>query len=97
MAFTPSEYEEIKAAVARVHTQPCPVCGRSDAFGISDEGFVMLTLQENPRSLSLEGSALPCIALICTNCGNTELLNAIVLGLRPLVEQHSSAEVAPAT
>ena len=96
MAFTPSEVEEISAAVRQVYTQPCSVCGRADAFGISDEGFVMLTLQDNAHSLRLGGSALPCIAFICTHCGKTDLLNAIVLGLSRLVEQYSSAEAAPA-
>ena len=89
MAFTSSEVDEINAAVARVHTQPCPVCGRSDAFGISPEGFVMLRLQEDSASLQLEGSALPCIAMTCTQCGKTELLNALILGLSHLVERYS--------
>ena len=96
MAFTPSEVEEISAAVMRVHTQPCSVCGRSDGFGISREGFVMLRLQEDPESLRLDGSALPCIAMTCTHCGKTELLNAIILELTHLVDRYASAEPARA-
>ena len=44
MAFTPSEIQEVRAAVRRVQTQPCSVCGRADTFRVSEDGFVALRL-----------------------------------------------------
>jgi hypothetical protein len=38
--------------------------------------------------------ALPCVAVTCQQCGNTELLNAFVLGLGHIVERRSALERA---
>ena len=96
MAFTSSEVDEINAAIQRVCTQPCPVCGEADAPYVSPEGFVILRLQDDVQSFRLDGPALPCVAVTCARCGRTELLNAFVLGLSPLVERHGAAEPARA-
>lgn len=96
MAFSPSEIEEIDAAIRRVCTQPCPVCGESGSLFVSPEGFVILRLQDDVHSVRLDGPALPCFAVTCAKCGRTELLNAFVLGLSPLVERHGAAEPARA-
>ena len=92
MAFTPSEIQEVRAAVRRVQTQPCSVCGRADTFRVSEDGFVALRLQEDLQSLQLGGSTLPCIAATCLDCGKTELLNALILGLGHIAERYSPAE-----
>ena len=92
MALTPSEIQEVRAAVRRVQTQPCSVCGRADTFSVSEDGFVALRLQENLQSLQLGGSTLPCIATTCLHCGKTELLNALILGLGHIVQRYSPTE-----
>lgn len=73
----------------------CPLC-RSPHWTLA-EGLVFLVLQEQPAGqepavpVSLGGSGLPCAAIICTNCGNTHLLNLLTLGLAELFE--ASVEV----
>ena len=96
MAFTPSEVEEIQAAIREVATRPCPVCGAPDAFHASRDGFVMLRLQENATGLLDGDPTLPCVATTCLKCGNTGLFNAKVLGLGHVVERYFENEPAPA-
>jgi predicted RNase H-like HicB family nuclease len=59
--------------------RPCPLCNHEEwGFGPS---FVQLPtstlgLRSPPRTN-------PCVAVVCGHCGNTMLLNAIIMGLIP--------------
>ena len=96
MGFTPSEFEEIRAAVeGQIAQGSCSLCGER-AFSLGEEGFVLLTLRDDLQTFRVGGPALPCIAMTCSQCGKTELLNAFTLGLGHLVERYSSTEPAHA-
>jgi hypothetical protein len=69
---------------------PCAICG-TNAWVINT-GYVRLAIQDDPRSARLGGKGFPMIALICTNCGNTHLLNLKILGLGELLEPDTKAE-----
>ena len=59
----------------------CPICGNRN-FNLNPTGLVYLVLQPIPvQRLQIGGASLPSIVLTCDNCGNTQLLNALVLGL----------------
>lgn len=85
MAFTKEELERIMAALKEKVPKPenCPICGNED-WNVGDN-LVAVVLQEDAKQLKLTGSILPCIPVTCSNCGNTHLLNLIILGLRDLV------------
>jgi hypothetical protein len=45
----------------------CPMCANAN-FTIAD-GYFNNTLQENLSSISLGGTSIPTIGIVCTNCG----------------------------
>lgn len=84
--FTQEQRERIVAAVTERAPQmgACPVCLKMQwTIG---EGMVYLTIQQKPGLVNLGGPGYPCAAIICSNCGNTQLLNLRVLGLMDLTE-----------
>ena len=44
-------------------------------------GYIGLSLAGEPKDIALGGQVLPCVAVVCKNCGNTLLINVIVAGL----------------
>jgi hypothetical protein len=48
--------------------------------------MVVFIIQETPGTLALAGKALPSVALICSNCGYTRLLNMMILGVGDMAE-----------
>ncbi len=80
----------IRAITARVPRMPlCAVCGRQQWTLAS--GVVTIQLQEDPGAYVLGGPAMPCAALVCQHCGNTLLLNLVVLGLGDLAAAKATA------
>ena len=58
----------------------CPLCG-NQRWTLAN-GFVYVTLQPDFGGVYVGGTGgLPSVALVCTNCGNTHLLNLVTLGL----------------
>ena len=64
----------------------CPLC-RHKAWTIAD-GIINLPIgarQNNPAYVPVfPDTIMPCVALVCGNCGHTELLNLFSLGLEDL-------------
>ena len=77
---------QILAAVgSRMETASCQLC-RANSWTLAD-GFVSLGLQEDFASFQVGGPALPCVALVCNNCGNTCLINLMTIGLQHLTDR----------
>src|SRR5438105_13838729 len=64
------------------HTPQCPICGHVD-WQIG-QSFVMLSAQDNLVNMNLGGPGYPLVALICSTCGNTQLINLLRLGFSDL-------------
>jgi hypothetical protein len=80
MKWSPEIGEKIVSAInEKAPHVVCAVCGM-DEFSLSD-GFVVVTLQEDTKTVKLAGRGLPSAAIVCVNCGNTYLLNLIMLGV----------------
>ena len=92
MAFSPEEMDRIVAAIReRVpEIAKCAACGH-DQWTLAD-GLVRLTLQKERGVVVVGGRNMPCVALICKRCGNTLLLNMIVLGLEDLTTKKAERE-----
>lgn len=58
--------------------RPCPMCG-GGPWTVQDSTFQLMEFSEG--GLVLGGPVLPVIPVVCTNCGNTVLVNAIVSGI----------------
>ena len=71
---------------------PCSVC-HAQQFTLTD-GYVLLSISETPNSFQLGGKHLPSVALVCTNCGNTLLINLLPLGMGDLVMGNTSEDSA---
>lgn len=95
MKFTDEVLKKITAAL--VERLPgkrlgnCSVCGVAkwriaDVF-VALEATKRLTLQEEEKEKSLlhaDEHVFPSAVLLCTNCGNTHLMNLFILGLQEL-------------
>ena len=83
--FTEETRKEIIDALnQRLRPGKCPLC-QTSAFTLAD-GFVPLALQEDFLAFRAGGPILPCVALVCNQCGNTWLVNLLTIGLGHLVE-----------
>ncbi|HRZ28570.1 MAG TPA: hypothetical protein P5295_17300 [Spirochaetota bacterium] len=56
----------------------CPIC-KSKTWSLSDSLFEIREFHEG--GLKLGGGIIPLVPLTCTKCGNTNLLNAVILEL----------------
>jgi hypothetical protein len=68
----------------------CALCGHSDwtlGNGISH----LLVPDERFMGAPMLGPAYRCLPFICTNCGNTHLLNVTYLGIDTIVEKAGGA------
>ena len=83
--WTPEDQAAIERAIqaAVPDLRACPFCGKRAGYTLAD-GFVFLSTKRRPEAIG-GGQSLPSIALICRKCGNTMLLNAVVLGLHQLL------------
>ena len=84
--FTEETRNEIIAALnERIRITACPLCG-TNGWTLA-EGFAPLALQGGFYGFQVGERVLPCVALVCNNCGNTHLINLLNIGLRHLVEK----------
>ena len=94
VTFSPEQLERVLAAVKdRVpNTGKCQICG-SDDWQIQD-GMAQVTMHPIPfpaptafptSRWTIPSPFLPSVVLICTTCGQTVFLNALVLGLGDLL------------
>lgn len=60
------------------HSKECECCG-ADNWSLSDKISSPMHMEGN--SIALGGSISPQITVVCNNCGNIKLFNAIILGL----------------
>jgi hypothetical protein len=91
MAFTAEQRQQIADNVARKAPTigACFLCGTRD-WQLGD-GIVNLRLSDQAGGeLVSGGRVLPSIPLLCTNCGNTVLLNVFTTGLGDLLGVQSS-------
>jgi hypothetical protein len=56
--------------------KPCPLCG-GGPWNVQDTTYQLMEFSEG-GALVLGGPILPVIPVICANCGNTVLVNAVV-------------------
>jgi hypothetical protein len=88
MKFSKEAEQRILAALAERLPEKrlvCPLCKHEN--WILTNGWVPLRTQESWESVVLTagaGQAILAVALSCTTCGNTHLLNVLNLGLRDL-------------
>lgn len=91
--FTPMLSEDKKKELIEVlsarlrrngKTTTCPMCGHTQ-FTIAD-AYVTNVLQDDVKSVSIGGPAIPALAILCSNCG---FISQHALGMLGLL---SSAE-----
>jgi len=59
----------------------CPLC-KTNRWTVQGDGLIVHTVQRDyPIKMNVGGQTLPCLALICQNCGNTHFLNIFILGI----------------
>jgi predicted RNA-binding Zn-ribbon protein involved in translation (DUF1610 family) len=81
MALTPEATARITEHLKAKWKFPCPMC-RSNEWTLN--GYVALPLADQPNTIIIGGGAvLPAVAVVCRNCGNTVLVNAVIAGIQP--------------
>jgi hypothetical protein len=64
--------------MAKRATNPlCPVC-HTQQFSVGE--YVTLSVTNVPGASTLGGPSYPCIAFICNNCGDVQLVNLLAIG-----------------
>jgi hypothetical protein len=58
--------------------RPCAVCGH-ESWTV-EQHFIQLSVTDNPLAVTLGGSGFPLQPIICQHCGNTQLINLLILG-----------------
>lgn len=58
-------------------TKSCPLCGKNN-WDIGDQMITMVGVGED-KSIQLGGQFMPLIPVVCSNCGNTILINPLVI------------------
>jgi hypothetical protein len=58
--------------------RPCPMCGVNN-WSVQDSTYQLLEF--NQGTLVVGGPVIPIVPVVCNNCGNTILVNAIIAGL----------------
>ena len=88
MQFTKEEREQIRNAIEEKAPKfnRCPLCLNQN-WDLQD-GFAFPTLQDRTGGQEIGGPGLPSVVIVCDNCGNTHFLNAMVLGLKDLVNRY---------
>lgn len=56
----------------------CPMCG-GGPWTVQDTTFQLIMFYEG--GLAVGGPVLPVVPVVCTNCGHTVLVNAIISGV----------------
>lgn len=75
---------KFESAKAIAHLQrkwmgkPCPMCGVGN-WNVQDSTYQLLEF--NQGSMVIGGPVIPVIPVVCSNCGNTILVNAILAGV----------------
>lgn len=69
----------IQAVNSRGAPRPCPLCQKHGTWTFVD-GYIVLSVKGSYIAPNLVLD-LPCVAMSCQNCGNTQLINLSVLGL----------------
>jgi ribosomal protein S27AE len=59
--------------------QTCPRCGNSHFILV--DGFITHYLQPNAIGVTLGGLSMPCVAVVCNNCGFLSEHSLGILGL----------------
>jgi hypothetical protein len=82
----PSNQEEIKKRIIealsiRAPHAICPVC-KNTHWNVGD-GYIVLSVSSHPTEVHMGGKVHPLVAITCSNCGNTQLINLIRLGFKP--------------
>jgi len=58
----------------------CPICGNK-SWTVNNR-YAVLTLSEDANQVTSGGDIMPLIPVNCTKCGNTQLINILVLGFK---------------
>ncbi len=92
MPLSQEEKERILQAVQQRVSQlgKCAICGHGQ-WTLAD-GYVVLSVQDNlagalTGGLPIGARGIPCVAIVCNHCGNTQLINVIALGLQDLLQK----------
>jgi predicted nucleic-acid-binding Zn-ribbon protein len=79
MALNPAALEKATQFInEKWRSKTCHLCGANNWV---INGYVVLSVGDTPLDVVLGGQALPCVAMVCKNCGNTHLINVFVAGM----------------
>jgi hypothetical protein len=72
------QFTKIIAALNEKANRPCEACGVNNWSVLSD--YSIFPLMSDPRVQSTD-RFLPCVVVVCMNCGRTQFFNVHILGL----------------
>ncbi len=71
--------EILEKIVSKCSVRKCPMCGESN-WNIENKIFELREFNSGNLVIGGKSSIVPLLAITCTHCGNTQLVNAIMCG-----------------
>lgn len=94
MEFSELRGEILKRLGERKSAFFCPICQKR-SWTLTD-GFVSFPVTASSDLIGHAGLAvLPCAALVCDHCGNTQFINLLTLGLGQYLESKWALSPVP--
>jgi hypothetical protein len=94
VGFTADQQRKILEVLNGKKIRPCAACGLKQTWQLVNDGVVNLPVNRPHLSGAdvqayvtpmFSNRGLPCIALMCLNCGNVQLHSVFQLGLGPVL------------
>lgn len=76
--LSPEQIEKLRKHIATKWKNGCPMCGHRQWI---PNAYAPVALSPRPVGMTLGGTMLPSMAMVCSNCGFTAFLNVIVAEL----------------
>lgn len=70
-----------KALQTKIGDKPCPLCSKLSGFYVEFPEHQIIGFDRTPSGLNLEGEhyCIPCVTVICKNCGCAHMISLQVL------------------
>ena len=81
--LTGEQREAAKAWLREKVKSPCPHCG-GESFGVGEYLVAPMQLhlvESGVESVAFGGKIYPCVPVVCANCANLQLYNAVAMGI----------------
>lgn len=88
MPFSEQQIEEVRKVLLPKIIKPCPSCGQINKRNVVPELWLVagFDLKKKHGQPPIADFFMPCVIILCSNCGYIEQYNVHVLGLAQVLD-----------